>query len=112
MLSWGEELCERLAAGPRFVVRYDLRDGGRSVTYPPGAPEYGLRDLVADSVGLLDGLEVERAHLVGMSVGGSVAQLVALDHAERVASITLASCYSALLWSSTTVGGPFANLTG
>ena len=56
MLSWDEELCERLAAGPRFVVRCDSRDAGRSVTYAPGAPEYGLPDLVADCVGLLDTL--------------------------------------------------------
>ena len=46
MLSWDEALCARLAAGPRFVIRYDLRDAGRSVSYEPGAPPYGLRDLV------------------------------------------------------------------
>jgi pimeloyl-ACP methyl ester carboxylesterase len=91
MLSWDEELCARLAAGDRFVIRYDWRDAGRSVTYPSGAPRYTLRDLVADAVGLLDFFGIERAHLVGMSVGGSIAQLVALDHADRVASLTLAS---------------------
>ena len=57
MLSWDEELCERLAAGARFVIRYDMRDAGRSVTYEPGAPPYGLRDLVGDAIGLLDGLD-------------------------------------------------------
>ena len=89
MLSWDEALCERLAAGPRFVIRYDLRDAGRSISYEPGAPPYGLRDLVADAAGLLDALGVERAHVVGLSVGGSIGQLLALDHAERVASLTL-----------------------
>jgi pimeloyl-ACP methyl ester carboxylesterase len=91
MLSWDEELCERLAAGRRFVIRYDLRDAGRSVTYEPGAPPYALRDLVADAVALLDSLGRKRAHLVGMSTGAAIAQLVALDHPDRVASLTLAS---------------------
>jgi hypothetical protein len=45
ILAWQEEFCERLAAGPRFVVRYDHRDTGRSVSYEPGAPPYTLRDL-------------------------------------------------------------------
>ena len=88
MLSWDEALCERLAAG-RFVIRYDLRDAGRSVTYEPGAPPYGLRDLVADAAGLLDGLGVARAHVVGLSTGGTIGQLLALENPERVASLTL-----------------------
>jgi pimeloyl-ACP methyl ester carboxylesterase len=92
MLSWDEALCERLARGGRFVIRYDIRDAGRSVTYERGAPRYGLRDLIEDVVGLLDHFGVASAHLVGMSVGGSIAQLVALDHPDRVASLTLASC--------------------
>ena len=92
MLSWDAELCERLARGARFVIRYDARDSGRSVTYPLGAPRYGMRDLVEDVVGLLDHFGVASAHLVGMSAGGSIAQLAALDHPDRVASLTLASC--------------------
>jgi pimeloyl-ACP methyl ester carboxylesterase len=91
MLSWDEALCERLAARGRLVIRYDLRDAGRSVAYPAGAPEYVSRDLVADAVGILDALGVARAHVVGMSGGAAVAQLLALDHADRVASLTLAS---------------------
>src|SRR5207244_202105 len=47
---WEDELCERLAAGSRFVIRYDHRDTGRSVSYEPGAPGYTLRDLTADAV--------------------------------------------------------------
>lgn len=88
---WETELCERLAAGGRYVIRYDLRDTGQSVTYEPGAPEYTARDLVDDIVGILDALEVERAHLVGQSMGGALAQVVALDHPERVISLTLAT---------------------
>ncbi len=91
MLSWDEELCERLAAGHRFVIRYDMRDAGRSVTYAPGAPRYAFDDLVEDAVGLLDTLGIASAHIVGLSVGGAIAQRLALDHPERVASLTLAS---------------------
>jgi len=91
MLSWDDELCERLAAGTRFVVRYDIRDAGRSVAYEPGAPPYSFRDLVADAVGLLDTLGPASAHVVGMSTGAAIGQLLALDHADRVASLTLAS---------------------
>ena len=74
MLSWDEELCERLAAGSRFVIRYDYRDTGRSVTYEPGLLNTRVRDLVADAVGLLDASSVDAAHLVGMSMGGGIAQ--------------------------------------
>jgi pimeloyl-ACP methyl ester carboxylesterase len=88
---WEDEFCKRLAAGSRFVIRYDHRDTGRSVSYEPGAPQYTLRDLAEDAVGLLDTLAVARAHVVGMSMGGGIAQLVALDHADRVASLTLIS---------------------
>lgn len=91
MLSWDEELCERLAAGRRFVMRADSRDAGRSVSYEPGAPGYALRDLVADAVGLLDTFGLASAHFVGMSAGAAIAQLLALDRPDRVASLTLAS---------------------
>jgi pimeloyl-ACP methyl ester carboxylesterase len=86
---WEEEFCERLASGPRFVIRYDLRDTGQSVSYERGAPQYGGPDLVTDAVGLLDALRLARAHVVGMSMGGGIAQRLALHHADRVASLTL-----------------------
>jgi pimeloyl-ACP methyl ester carboxylesterase len=91
MLSWEDEFCERLAAGSRLVIRYDQRDTGRSVTYEPGAPDYSGADLVEDAVGILDALGVDRAHVVGISMGGGVAQFLALDHPDRVASLTLIS---------------------
>src|SRR4051794_17462325 len=89
LLHWDEALCARLAAGGRFVVRRDARDAGRSATYPRGAPAYGLRDLVADAAGLLDALDVERAHFAGLSGGGAIAQLLALERPERVSALTL-----------------------
>jgi pimeloyl-ACP methyl ester carboxylesterase len=91
MLSWEDEFCERLAAGSRFVVRYDLRNTGRSVGHDPDAPPYTLRDLVADAVGLLDVFGMGRAHLVGFGPGGWIGQLAALDHPDWVASLTLIS---------------------
>lgn len=91
MLSWDEDLCARLAAGGRFVIRYDWRDAGRSVAYAVGEPPHTLRDLLADAIAILDLFGIQRAHLVGMSIGASIAQLAALDHPDRVASLTLAS---------------------
>lgn len=88
---WPDEFCDRLAAESRHVIRYDLRDTGRSTSYPPGAPTYTSADLIGDAIGLLDALGVDRAHVVGMSMGGGIAQHLALDHAARVASLTLIS---------------------
>jgi pimeloyl-ACP methyl ester carboxylesterase len=86
---WEDGFCERLAAGRRYVIRYDQRDTGRSVTDPPGAPGYGMSDLCDDAIGVLDALGVDAAHVVGISMGGAIAQLVALDHPDRVATLTL-----------------------
>ena len=91
MLWWPEELCERLAAAGRLVIRYDNRDTGRSVQYPLTKPGYTMDDLVADAVGVLDALGVDRAHVVGQSMGGAIAQQVALAHPDRLASLTLIS---------------------
>ena len=97
LLSWDEEFCRRLADAGRFVIRYDNRDSGKSTSYEVGRPPYSLSDVVGDAVGLLDGLGLDRTHAVGVSGGGAVAQLLALDHPDRVDTITLAS---------TTPGGP------
>jgi pimeloyl-ACP methyl ester carboxylesterase len=89
MLSWPDALCERLAAGARRVVRYDLRDSGESTTADPEAPAYTLRDLAADAAALADALG-RPAHLAGIGVGGMVAQVAALDHPGAFAALTLA----------------------
>jgi pimeloyl-ACP methyl ester carboxylesterase len=86
---WQDDFCARLAAGPRYVIRYDHRDTGQSTSYPPGEPGYTGDDLVADAAALIAALGVRRAHAVGQSAGGALAQLLALDHPERVASLTL-----------------------
>jgi pimeloyl-ACP methyl ester carboxylesterase len=91
MLSWREALCERLAMGGRFVVRYDSRDAGRSTSYEPGDPPYSFRDTVADAAALIDALELGPVHFAGLSNGGAVGQLLALDYPEKVATLTLLS---------------------
>jgi pimeloyl-ACP methyl ester carboxylesterase len=91
MLWWEEGFCRMLADGRRFVIRYDHRDTGRSVTYEAGRPGYTGADLVADAAGVLDAYEIPAAHVVGVSAGGAFAQLLALDFPERVLSLVLIS---------------------
>jgi pimeloyl-ACP methyl ester carboxylesterase len=101
MLGWHEELCAALAARGFFVVRYDNRDSGRS-THLVDDPEptfrelatrripqtaYTLDDLAGDAMGLLDHLDAHDAHVVGASMGGMIAQVVATRHPTRVRSL-------------------------
>ena len=72
------------------MVRFDQRDSGRS-SHVPSSQVYDLDDLTADAIGVLDHLGIGRAHVMGRSMGGMVAQLMALDHPSRVASLTLVS---------------------
>jgi pimeloyl-ACP methyl ester carboxylesterase len=96
MLWWEEGFCRRLADGGRFVIRFDHRDTGRSATYEPGRPGYTGADLVADAAGVLDAYGIPAAHVVGLSAGGAIAQLLALDFADRVLSLVLISTSPAL----------------
>lgn len=91
---WEDGLCRRLADAGRLVVRYDNRDTGRSTAYPPGAPGYTGADLLGDAVAVLDALEIDRAHVVGLSMGGAIAQQLAACHPDRVATLTLISTSS------------------
>lgn len=91
MLWWPEALCRKLADGGLFVIRYDNRDTGRSTKYPPGEPPYTFDDMADDAMRVLDDHGVGKAHVVGMSMGGMIAQLVALKHPSRVASLTVIS---------------------
>ena len=89
MVWWDADFCRQLAGEGRFVIRYDHRDTGRSTTYPPGEPGYTLPDLAADALGVLDAYGVERAHVVGMSMGGILTQILGIAHPDRVRSLTL-----------------------
>lgn len=87
---WAPSFVDRLVAAGHRVIRYDHRDCGRSTLLGTDAG-YLLGDLASDLVALLDHFGVDDAHLVGRSMGGMVAQVMALDHADRVASLTLLS---------------------
>lgn len=106
MIRWAVPFCEELAAHGYRVIRFDNRDAGCSTHFdhcpPPdfGAlaaalmagrqPEvpYTLHDMAADAIGLLDALAIDRAHVVGLSMGGMIAQIMASEHPERVLSLT------------------------
>jgi pimeloyl-ACP methyl ester carboxylesterase len=102
MIGWPDEFCAGLADRGYFVVRFDNRDIGLSTHLDSaGAPDilavlggdassvpYGLADLADDTVGLLDALGLDSVHLIGASMGGMIAQLVALQHPARVRSLT------------------------
>ncbi|HEY0535993.1 MAG TPA: alpha/beta fold hydrolase [Actinoplanes sp.] len=88
---WADEFCRRLAAGGRYVIRYDHRDTGRTTSFPVGDPGYSGVDLAHDALGVLDALHIHRAHLVGQSLGGMLAQRLALERPHRVLSLTLIS---------------------
>ncbi|GIO24791.1 alpha/beta fold hydrolase [Oceanobacillus sp. J11TS1] len=89
MVWWDVDFCERLAATGRYVIRYDNRDVGKSTYYEPGQIGYTIVDLVDDATGILDAYNIKEAHVVGMSLGGMVAQILALRHAKRVSTATL-----------------------
>lgn len=102
---WDDEFCRRLAAGGRFVIRYDHRDTGRSTCFPIGVPGYSGTDLMNDALGVMDALGVPAAHLVGLSLGGALAQRIAVQHPERVLSLTLMSTSAGEPGEEMTKGG-------
>ena len=101
MISWEDDFCSQLAGRGFHVIRFDNRDSGLSTRMeaagPPDMaaalsgnphPAYRLDDMAADAVGLLGALGIEAAHVVGASMGGYIAQLVAINHPDRVLSLT------------------------
>ncbi len=106
MIVWDDDFCEMLAARGFRVIRFDNRDIGKSTTFPQArAPSfvellfsqatglrfrvpYTLRDMAADSAGLLDALGVASAHVVGASMGGMIAQEMAIAFSGRVTTLT------------------------
>jgi len=91
MTGWEEPFCRKIADAGRFVIRYDNRDVGRSTCCEPGKPDYSFEDMADDAVHVLDAYRVQSAHIVGISMGGMLAQMMALRHAGRVLSLTLIS---------------------
>jgi pimeloyl-ACP methyl ester carboxylesterase len=105
MTAWPLGFCEQLVEHGFYVVRFDNRDVGLSEAFEsagrpnlpwailkrqlglPGKPIYSLEDMALDSIAVLDRLHIESAHIVGISMGGMIGQLIALNHRERVKSL-------------------------
>lgn len=106
LAHWDNEFCVQLAEKGYFVIRYDNRDVGLSTDFnengipnlrqiteslnkgEPVEVPYYLKDMANDAVGLLDALQLEAAHIVGMSMGGMITQTIAIDHPARALTIT------------------------
>lgn len=106
MIRWNDRFCQQLASRGYQVIRFDNRDAGLSThlqaAHAPDLGEiahslaqdvvpavpYSLSDMAADTVSLLDGLGIRRAHIVGRSMGGMIAQLMASTYSDRVRSLT------------------------
>ncbi|MDB4946273.1 MAG: alpha/beta hydrolase [Labilithrix sp.] len=106
MIQWDDEFCTMIAERGFRVIRFDNRDVGRSTRLEGGgrvrpmemlklrlfgtavSSEYKLRDMAQDAVGLLDAIGIARAHVVGVSMGGMIAQEMALEFPDRVTSLT------------------------
>jgi pimeloyl-ACP methyl ester carboxylesterase len=115
MIAWPEDMCRRLAELGFYVIRYDNRDVGRSTHMrgyrPPTirqlllrdkrAARYTLADMAADGIGLLDQLGIERAHVVGASMGGMIAQTMAARFPDRVLSLASIMSNTGHIWRGT-----------
>ena len=107
MLAWSDEMCESLANRGFFVIRFDNRDIGLSTKFEDaGLPDfleinaaysrgetpevpYTLKDMAGDAIGVLDALNIDKAHVCGASMGGMIAQVLAYEYPSRVQSLTL-----------------------
>ena len=110
LIYWDDTFCRYLSEANRYVIRFDNRDAGLSTKFEQAGvpdmmdvmgklmggqkvtPPYTIEDMAADAVGLLDALNIEKAHLCGMSMGGMIAQSIAINYPRRV--LSLISIYS------------------
>ena len=107
LLAWSDEICNNFAKSGFFVIRFDNRDVGLSTKFDDaGVPNfveintayakgefpevpYTLNDMVDDAIGLLDALNIDKAHICGASMGGMIAQILSYEHPSRVLSLTV-----------------------
>jgi pimeloyl-ACP methyl ester carboxylesterase len=105
LIHWDDELCRDLSERGHYVIRFDNRDAGLSTKFDHAgvpdlgalareekAPPYTLEDMADDGVGLLDSLDIRKAHICGASMGGMIAQTIAIRYPSRV--LSLISIYS------------------
>lgn len=110
LIHWDETLCGQLARQGHYVIRFDNRDTGLSTKFTEAGiphigqiiearekgeeikPPYTIEDMAEDAVGLLDALGIEKAHICGISMGGMIAQTIALNHQQKI--LSLISIYS------------------
>lgn len=102
MILWNDAFCKHLAAQGYWVIRFDNRDVGLSTKFDDaGLPDilslmqgkavevpYRISDMASDAVGLLDALKIDAAHVVGVSMGGMIAQSIAIHYPERIRTLT------------------------
>jgi pimeloyl-ACP methyl ester carboxylesterase len=87
-ILWPDELIDALVAGGKHVIRYDNRDVGQTICFDFQKDPYTIADMAADAVAVLDAYGVERADVVGASMGGMIVQTVALNAPDRVRTMT------------------------
>lgn len=105
LIHWDDELCRDLSERGHYVIRFDSRDAGLSTKFDQAGvpdlgalargekgPPYTLEDMADDAVGLLDALDIRKAHICGASMGGMIAQTIAIRHPSRI--LSLISIYS------------------
>ena len=96
LIWWDEVFCQKLVDKGFFVIRYDHRDTGKSTHYPVGKPGYSLETLSDDAIEILNAYQIDKGIVMGMSMGGMLAQMVAVRHPNRVSGLVLlASIYGA-----------------
>jgi pimeloyl-ACP methyl ester carboxylesterase len=88
-ILWPQKLCNQIADEGFYVIRFDNRDTGQSTSISYRNTPYDLNDMALDAIGLLDHLQIAKGHVVGASMGGAIAQLMAAHFPERICSITL-----------------------
>lgn len=88
-IMWDDTFCQKLAETRHFIIRFDYRDTGLSSCIDYDKNPYNLTDLTNDILGLMDASGIKKSHFAGLSMGGSIVQLLARYHPSRVLTITL-----------------------
>lgn len=87
-IFWSESFCKKLSQNGYFVIRYDHRDVGKSSLINYQKSPYTLEELAQDSIAILDSYEIKKAHVLGLSMGGFIGQILAIKYPERLYSLT------------------------